>query len=90
MAMRKQLSKRKIPEDFWHYYLETPEHWDFEDTTKEGLQRAIEAILMSSNTVTPCWVEKESVNKFVDIKNALGCGNAPVSYWCKLRIGFPP
>ena len=69
--MRKQLSKRKIPEDLWHYYLETPEHWDFEDTTKEGLQRGIEAILMSPNTVTPCWVEKESMNKFVNLKMKL-------------------
>ena len=24
--MRQQLSKRKIPEDLWNYYLETPEH----------------------------------------------------------------
>ena len=69
--MRQQLSKRKIPEDLWNYYLEAPEHWDFEDTTKEGLQRGIEAILMSPNTVTPCWVEKESVNKFVNLKMKL-------------------
>ena len=68
--MRKQLSKRKIPEDLWHYYLETPEHWDFEDTTEKGLQRGIEATLMSSNTVTPCWVEKESVDRFVNLSNS--------------------
>ena len=69
--MRKQLSKKKIPEDLWQYYLETPEHWDFEDTTKEGLQKGIEAILKSPNTVTPCWVEKESMNKFVNPKMKL-------------------
>ena len=69
--MRQQLNRRKIPEDLWNYYLETPEHWNFEDTTKEGLQRGIKAILMSPNTVTPCWVEKESMNKFVSLKMKL-------------------
>ena len=69
--MKKQLSKRKIPENLWHFYLETLEKWDFEDTNKEGLQRGIEAILMSPNTVTPCWVEKQSMNRFVELKMKL-------------------
>ena len=65
------MNKRKIPKNLWSYYLETPEHWNFEDTTKEGLQKGIKAILMSPNTVTPCWVEKESMNKFVNLKMKL-------------------
>ena len=44
--MRQQLIRRKIPEDLWNYYLESPEHWNFEDATKEGLQKGIKAILM--------------------------------------------
>ena len=55
--MRQQLIRRKIPEDLWTYYLESPEHWDFDDAVEEGLQKGIKAILMSPNTVTPCWVE---------------------------------
>ena len=69
--MKAQLRKRKIPEENWRYYLEAPEHWDFEDITEIGLQRGIEATLMSPNTVTPCWVEKESVDRFVNLKMKL-------------------
>ena len=45
--MRQQLIRRKIPEDLWDYYLKSPEHWDFGDTTEDGLQKGIRAILMS-------------------------------------------
>ena len=69
--MKAQLRKRKIPEENWRYYLEAPEYWDFEDITEIGLQRGIEATLMSPNTVTPCWVEKESVDRFVNLKMKL-------------------
>ena len=48
--IRVQLRKRKIPEE---NYIEAPEHWDFNDITESGLQRGIEVILMSPNTVTP-------------------------------------
>ena len=43
--MKAQLRKRKIPEENWRYYLEAPEHWDFEDITEIGFQRCIEATL---------------------------------------------
>ena len=69
--MKVQLRKRKIPEENCRYYIEAPEHWDFEDISQTGLQKGIEAILMSPNTVTPCWVEKESVDRFVKIKMKL-------------------
>ena len=69
--MKHVLVKRKIPENLWTYYLETPEQWSFEDTTEEGLQKGIKAILMSPHTVTPWWVEKESMNKFVSLKMKL-------------------
>ena len=39
--MKHILMKRKIPENLCNYYLETPEHWNFEDTTKEGHRRAL-------------------------------------------------
>ena len=65
---RQQLVRRRIPADLWDYFLESPEHWDFGGTTKDGLQKGISAILMSPYTVAPCWVEKESVNKFVNLK----------------------
>ena len=66
--MRQQLVRRKIPADLWDYYLKSPEHWDFGDTTEDGLQKGIRAILMSPYTVAPCWVEKEFMNKFVNLK----------------------
>ena len=69
--MRQQLVRRKIPEDLWTYYLESPEHWELDDAAEGGLQNGIKAILMSPNTVTPCWVEKESMNKFVSLKMKL-------------------
>ena len=65
---RQQLVRRWIPADLWDYFLESPEHWDFGDTTKDGLQKGISAILTSHYTIAPCWVEKESVNKFVNLK----------------------
>ena len=63
-----RLGKRRIPADLWDYFLKSPEHWDFGDTTEDGLQKGISAILMSPYTVAPCWVEKESFNKFVNLK----------------------
>ena len=66
--MRQQLVRRKIPADLWDYYLKSPEHWDFGDTTEDGLQKGIRAILMSPHTTAPCWIERESMNKFVDLK----------------------
>ena len=49
--MKAQLRKRKIPEENWRYYLQAPEHWDFEDITEIGLQRDIEATLMYGNAM---------------------------------------
>ena len=69
--MRVQLRIRKLPEENWRYYIEAPEHWDFNDITESGLQRGIEVILMSPNTVTPGLVEKDSVDRFVKIKMKL-------------------
>ena len=69
--MRVQLRKRKIPEENCSYYIEAPEHWDFNDIAESGLQRGIKVILMSPNTVTPGWVEKDSVDRFVKIKMKL-------------------
>ena len=69
--MKHVLMKRNIPQDLWTYYVESPERWNYEDTTEQGLQKGIKAILMSPNTVTPCWVEKESMTKFVSLKMKL-------------------
>ena len=66
--MRQQLVRRKIPADLWDYFLESPEHWDFGGTTKDGLQKGISTILTSPHTITPCWIEAESVNKFLNLK----------------------
>ena len=55
--MKHVLMKRNIPQNLWTYYIETPERWNYEDTTEQGLQKGIKAILMSPRTVTPCWVE---------------------------------
>ena len=65
---RQQLIRRKVPADLWEYYLKSPEHWNFGDTTEDGLQKGVSAILMAPYTVAPCWVEKESVNKYADLR----------------------
>ena len=65
---KQQLARRKVPEDLWDYYLKGPEHWNFDDVNEEGLQKGISAILIAPHTVAPSWVEKEAVNKFVDLK----------------------
>ena len=65
---RQQLIRRKVPEDLWDYFLKRPEDWDFGDTTEDGLQKGISTILIGPYTVAPCWVEKESVEKIVDLK----------------------
>ena len=62
------LVKRRFRADLWDYFLESPEHWDFGGTTKDGLQKGISAILTSPYTITPCWIEKESFNKFLNLK----------------------
>ena len=69
--MKQALVKRNIPQDLWEYYLEIPEHWDHEDIDEQGLQRGVKAILMSPRTVTPYWVKKASMDKFVSLKMKL-------------------
>ena len=69
--MKQALVKRHIPRDLWEYYLEIPEHWDHEDIDEQGLQRGLKAILMSPKTVTPYWVKKASMDKFVSLKMKL-------------------
>ena len=42
-----------------------------EDIDEQGLQRGVKAILMSPRTVTPYWVKKASMDKFVSLKMKL-------------------
>ena len=65
---KQQLERRKVPPEFWEYYLESPEVWDFNDLTENGLQKSIDAVLIAPQSVVPCWVEKGSINKFVELK----------------------
>ena len=51
--------------------LEILEKWDHEDVDEQGLLRGVKAILMSPRTVTPYWVKKTSVDKFVNLKMKL-------------------
>ena len=57
-----------MPPELWVYYLKSPELWDFTDLNEDGLQRGINAILIAPHTVVPCWVKKESINKFIELK----------------------
>ena len=41
------------------------------DVDEKGLHNGIKAILLGSRTVTPYWVEKSSVDKFVSLKMKL-------------------
>ena len=45
-----------------------PEHWDFGDTNEDGLQKGVSAILVAPYTIAPCWVEKECINKYADLR----------------------
>ena len=65
---RQQLVRRKVPSKHWDYYLNSPELWNFEDVNEDGLQKGINAILIAPHTVVPCWVKKESINKFIELK----------------------
>ena len=65
---RQQLERRKVPLESWEYYLESPELWDFTDLNEDGLQRGVNAVLIAPHSVVQCWVERESINKFVDLK----------------------
>ena len=65
---KQQLVRRKVPTELWDYYLKGPEHWDLNDVNEDGLQKGVSAILIAPHTVAPSWVEKESVNKFVELK----------------------
>ena len=40
---KQQLERRKVPPEFWEYYLESPELWDYNDLTENGLQKGINA-----------------------------------------------
>ena len=62
---KQQLERRKVPPELWDYYLKSPELWNFADMNEDRLQKGINAILIA---VVPCWVEKESINKFVELK----------------------
>ena len=65
---RQQLERRKVPSRLWDYYLESPELWNFADVNEDGLQKGISAILIAPHTVVPNWVERESINKFIELK----------------------
>ena len=59
------MERRRVPPEFWDYYFESPELWNFADLSEDGLQKGINAILVAPRTVVPCWVENDSINKFV-------------------------
>ena len=48
--IKRKLEQRKIPAENWHFYIEAPESWDFNDIAPSGLQRGIEVVLLSPNT----------------------------------------
>ena len=55
---KQQLIRRKVPEDLWECYLKSPEHWNFDDVTKDGLQKGISAILIAPHTVAHVGLRK--------------------------------
>ena len=69
--IKRKLEKRKIPAENWQFYIKAPESWDFNDIAPSGLQRGTEVALLSPNTITPGWVEKGSVDRFINIKGML-------------------
>ena len=69
--IKKKLEKRKIPANDWQYYMKSPDAWDFNDTSSLGLSKGIEVILLSPNTITPCWVERGSVNRIIQLRGKL-------------------
>ena len=65
---KQQLERRRVPLDSWDYYLDNPELWDFADLNEDGLQKGINAIFIAPHNIVPCWVENNSVQKFVELK----------------------
>ena len=66
--VKKKLEKRKIHIDDWQYYIKSPHSWDFSDVTPSGLNRGIEVVLLSPNTITLTWVERGSVSRFIELR----------------------
>ena len=69
--IKRKLEQRKIPAENWHFYIEAPESWDFNDIAPSGLQRGIKVVLLSPNTTTPGWVVKSSVDRSIKIRGKL-------------------
>ena len=69
--IRRKLDQKKIPAENWHFYIETPESWDFDDIAPSGLQRGIEVVLLSPNTTSPGWLEQGSEESFIKIRGKL-------------------
>ena len=66
--VKKRLEKRGIPTDDWQYHIKSPHSWDFSDVTSSGLSKGVEVILLSPTTITPSWVERGPVSRFIDLK----------------------
>ena len=69
--VKKKLEKRKKASDDWQYYIKSPDSWDFDDKNPSGLNKGTEVILLSPNTITPSWVEKGSVSRFIELSGKL-------------------
>ena len=68
---KRRLEQRRIPRENWPFYTEAPETWDFNDIAPSGIQRGTDVIMLSSNTTTPSWVRKDSVDHFIKIRGKL-------------------
>ena len=68
---KKKLEKRKIPTNEWQYYIKSPDAWDFNEISSSGLNKGIEVILLSPNTITPYWVDRGSVSRFIQLRGKL-------------------
>ena len=69
--IKKKLEKRKIPVNEWQYYIKSPDAWDFNDISSSGLNKGIEMIHLSPNTITPYWVDRGSVSRFIQLRGEL-------------------
>ena len=53
------------------HYIKSPDAWDFNDISSSGLNKGIEVILLSPNTITPYWVDRGSVSRFIQLRGEL-------------------
>ena len=70
-VLMKRLKRRGVPEEDWSYYLKSPHTWNYNIKSKSGLYKGIEVVLLTPTASKPLWIDKSSVDEFVQLRERL-------------------